>query len=152
MWQESSCSAVFQSYASKFDIISFLVSFLTSSAIIPTIPLMLTGFRCNLLVLCFLLRWHLRMLRRRTHCNSSSGPSSFQRMCQRSWSRMSPRSFSSCRWRRAFWVMRFTVHQRQLYCWPLIPFRLSVEITTKRSTDLDTCCLNACYHTGEMDL
>lgn len=92
------------------------------------------------------------MLRRRTRCSSNFGPSSFRRMCQRSWSRASPRSSSSCRWRRASWATRSTVPQRQPYCSPPTPSRPSLKTTTKSSTDPDTWCLNACCPTGETRL
>lgn len=92
------------------------------------------------------------MLRRRTRCNSNFGPSSFRRMCRRSWSRASPRSFSSCRWKRASWATRSTVHQRQPYCSPPTPSRPSLKTTTKSFTDPDTWCLNACCRTGETRL
>lgn len=92
------------------------------------------------------------MLRRRTRCSSNFVPSSFRRMCRRSWSRASPRSFSSCRWRRASWATRSTVPQRQPSCSPPTPSRPSLKTTTKSSTDPDTWCLNACCRTGETRL
>lgn len=89
------------------------------------------------------------MSRRRTRCSSNFGPSSFRRMCPRSWSRASPRSFSSCRWRRASWATKSTVHQRQPYCSPPTPSRPSLKTTKKSSTHPGTWCPNVCCRTGE---
>lgn len=55
-----------------------------------------------------------------------------------------------CRWRRPFWMMRTTVHQRRPCWWPPTLSRPSTEITTKTFTNLATWPLTGYCHKGTL--
>lgn len=52
------------------------------------------------------------------------------------------------RWKRPFWMMKTTVPQRPLCCWPPTLSRQSMEITTKTFTSLATWPLTGYCHKG----
>ena len=39
---------------------------------------------------------------------------------------------SICKWRMVFWVMRYTVLRRRLFCWPHMQFRRNTETIIRR--------------------
>ncbi len=86
----------------------------------------------------FICRSPLRMWRRRTLSSLSSVPSSSQKMWRMSWSRISLKSCSSCKWKRSFWVMISTVLQRLRCFWPPIRCRPNLVISARKCTGLDT--------------
>lgn len=91
----------------------------------------------------FCLRSLLRKSERKILCSSNSVPSSFLKMCLRSWSRTSPRSCSSCRWRKGFSVTRSTAHLKQQFFLAPMLCKPNLETTIKKYTSLDTSVRNA---------
>ncbi len=102
----------------------------------------------------FFCRSPLRMWRRRTLSSLNSVPSSSQKMWRMSWSRISLRSCSSCKWKTPFWVTISTVLQRLRCFWPPIQCRPNLVISARKSTGLDTwpqiasCPNGESYRTG----
>ncbi len=108
----------------------------------------------NILFFFFFCRSPLRMWRRRTLSSLNSVPSSSQKMWRMSWSRISLRSCSSCKWKTPFWVTISTVLQRLRCFWPPIQCRPNLVISARKSTGLDTwpqiasCPNGESYRTG----